>query len=136
MEARPDVVLLLVGTNDVTHMTNLRALEEDLGRLLSVLAGWEVPVAMSSLPEFRATRAIPWLLRLFFDRRGRAVHRLHERAAAGGSEVGLVDVRRMVGQEFVADVSKMSADLFHPSAVGYGRIADALSPAAVSAAAP
>ena len=46
--------------------------------------------------------------------------------------VRLVDVVGAVGSEFVNDEALMSADSFHPSAAGYGRIADALVPAVLS----
>jgi lysophospholipase L1-like esterase len=46
--------------------------------------------------------------------------------------VRLVDVVGAVGSEFVNDEGMMSADSFHPSAAGYGRIADALVPAVLS----
>jgi len=46
--------------------------------------------------------------------------------------VRFVDVVGAVGSEFVNDVGMMSADSFHPSAAGYGRIADALVPAVLS----
>jgi hypothetical protein len=38
----------------------------------------------------------------------------------------------MVGHEFIANDAYLSADRFHPSAVGYARIADALAPALVT----
>lgn len=43
-----------------------------------------------------------------------------------------IDVVGAVGAEFVIDEGLMSADSFHPSAAGYGRIADALVPAVLS----
>ena len=46
--------------------------------------------------------------------------------------VRLVDVVGAVGSEFVSDEGMMSADSFHPSAAGFGRIADALVPALLS----
>ncbi len=48
-------------------------------------------------------------------------------AAAGRPLVRLVDVRGAIGSEFF-NAGPMSPDAFHPSAVGYGRIADVLAP--------
>jgi len=57
---------------------------------------------------------------------------VHRRAAAMRPLVRFVDVVGAVGSEFVHDEAMMSADSFHPSAAGYGRIADALVPAVLS----
>lgn len=133
---RPDVVVLLIGTNDVTHLSRQGTLSEDTERLLGHLNGLGVPVVMSSLPEFRAMRAIPPLVRAGLVVKARDVTRVQLRAADHARNVRLVDVRQMVGREFVADLSNMSTDLFHPSAAGYGRIADALAPAVTEALLP
>ncbi|HEY5180009.1 MAG TPA: SGNH/GDSL hydrolase family protein, partial [Dermatophilaceae bacterium] len=53
-------------------------------------------------------------------------------AAAMRPLVRFVNVVGAVGSEFVNDEGLMSADSFHPSAAGYGRIADALVPAVLS----
>jgi lysophospholipase L1-like esterase len=52
-------------------------------------------------------------------------------AAAGRPCVRLIDVRGAIGSEFFNEGS-LRADAFHPSALGYGRIADALAPAVLS----
>jgi lysophospholipase L1-like esterase len=64
---------------------------------------------------------------------GAVVGVVQRRAAATQPSVRFVDVVGAVGSEFVHDVDLMSADSFHPSAAGYGRIADALAPAVLSA---
>lgn len=48
---RPDVVMLLVGTNDVTHFAPRRALGGQTTALLAALNRLGAPVVMSSLPE-------------------------------------------------------------------------------------
>ncbi|WP_448072925.1 SGNH/GDSL hydrolase family protein [Georgenia yuyongxinii] len=127
----PDVSVLTVGTNDVTHLTSLPALVRSSRDLLDALLALGAPVVMSSLPEFRAMRAVPRPLRDVARARGGLV-RLVQRAAAARPGVHLVDVCRMVGWEFVDGPGMMSDDSFHPSAAGYGRIADAMAPAVLS----
>lgn len=126
---RPDVVVLLVGTNDVTHLTSGRALAKDTASLLSALSDLGSPVVMSSLPEFRAMRAMPRVVRAVLEYKAASVRKIQRRSVRDVANVRSVNVRRMVGHEFVMDVSKMSADHFHPSAAGYARIADVLTPA-------
>ncbi|OZB87583.1 MAG: hypothetical protein B7X41_12595 [Microbacterium sp. 14-71-5] len=129
----PDVSVLVVGTNDVTHMARLDSLQRETEALLDALTGSGRPVVMSSLPEFRAMRALGHPLRGVAHGYGSLVRQVHRRAAAGRSRVTLVDVCGSVGWEFVTDPATMSADRFHPSARGYGRIADAMAPAVVAA---
>ena len=130
----PDVVVLLVGANDVTHLTRTRQLAEDTANLLARLPRLGAPVVMSSLPEFEAMRSVPAVLRAVLRLRAGVVRRVHVRAVLdAGSGVDLVDVRGLVGREFLTNADLMSPDRFHPSEAGYSRIADVLAPAVLAA---
>ena len=131
---KPDVVVLLIGTNDLTHMSRIPQLADDTASLLARLHRLGAPVVMSSLPEFGAMRAVPRLLRTAPRTRAVLVRRIHERAALdAGHGVDLVDVRGPLGREFLTDIALMSPDRFHPSAAGYSRIVDVLAPAVTAA---
>ena len=131
---QPDVVVLLVGTNDVTHLARTRQLADDTAYLLARLHRLGAPVVMSSLPEFGAMRAVPAALRAVLRLRAVLVRRVHVRAVLDtGSGVDLVDVRGLVGREFLTNSDLMSPDRFHPSEAGYSRIADILAPAVLAA---
>lgn len=131
-----DGVVLLVGTNDIVHRTPLPVLRRDTGALLDALGAVGAPVVMSSLPDFRAMRAMPRPLRGAVAAYGRAVDGLQRRQASTRPGVTLVDVRRQAGPAFLRDPATLSDDAFHPSAHGYGLIADALAPALVAALRP
>lgn len=126
--------VLVVGTNDVTHVTPPATLARVWRELLDALASLDAPVVVSSLPEFRVMRLLPHPLMDAALGYGRLVGAVQDRSAASRAGVSLVDVRRAVGGEFVTRRDLMSVDSFHPSAAGYGRIADALTPAVVAAA--
>ncbi len=64
---------------------------------------------------------------------GALVGAVQRHAAARRPRVRYVDAVGVVGSEFVGDRSMLSGDSFHPSAAGYGRIADALVPAVLAA---
>ncbi len=128
----PDVSVLLVGTNDVINITKPATLTHSSGALLDALVSLGAPVVMSSLPKFRAMRLLPHPLMEAVLGYGAVVGSVQRRAAAGRPRVSFVDVVGSVGSEFVTDEGLMSADSFHPSAAGYGRIADALVPAVLS----
>ena len=124
----PDVSVLLVGTNDVIDMTTRATLIHSSTAL--VLLG--APVVMSSLPKFRAMRLLPHPLKAAVLGYGALVGGVQRRATAMQPRVRLVDVVGAVGSDFVTDEGLMSEDSFHPSAAGYGRIADALAPQVLS----
>jgi lysophospholipase L1-like esterase len=128
----PNVSVLMVGTNDVTGVTPPARLARSARALLDALVSLGAPVVMSSLPHFRAMRLVPHPLMEAVLVYGAVVGAVHRNAAAMRPLVHLVDVGAAVGPEFVNDEGTMSADLFHPSAAGYGRIADALLPAVLS----
>ena len=128
----PDVSVLLVGTNDVTHVTPLHRLARGSDALLEALLDLGGPVVMSGLPEFRALTAVPHPLREAAIAYGALVRAVQRRRALIHPGVHLVDVRCAVGAEFVSEPATMSADSFHPSAAGYARIADAMAPTVVA----
>lgn len=129
---RPDVAVLVIGTNDVTKLTRTRVLCQETRYLLWSLNDLGIPVIMCSLPELRAMSAIPPLARIGLEIKAFRVRRAQADAARTAPDCRLVDVRRMVGHEFIGNDAYLSADRFHPSAVGYARIADALAPALVT----
>ncbi len=133
VQREPDVSVLMVGTNDVTGVTGPVTLARSSRDLLDALESLGAPVVMSSLPNFRAMRLVPHPLMEAVLGYGAVVGAVQRHAAAGRPRVRLVDVGRAVGPEFVNAEGTMSADSFHPSAAGYGRIADALVPAVLSA---
>jgi lysophospholipase L1-like esterase len=128
----PDVSVLVVGTNDVIHATPPLVLTRISQAMLDALETIGAPVVMSSLPEFRAMVALPSPVMSVARGYGGLVGAVQRRAAGPRPRVNLVDVLGAVGEEFVEDPDMMSTDSFHPSAVGYGRIADALAPAVLA----
>ncbi len=128
----PDVSVLVVGTNDVTGVTMPVRLARTSRALLDALESLGAAVVMSSLPRFRAMSRLPHPLMEVVIGYGAVVGAVQRRAAAMRPHVRLVDVGGAVGPEYFADVSTLSADAFHPSAAGYGRIADALVPAVLA----
>lgn len=130
---RHDVSVLVVGTNDVTGVTVPTRLARSTRALLDALESVGSAVVMSSLPRFRAMRLLPHPLMEVAIGYGAVVSAVQRRAVARRERVRLVDVGLAVGPEYFNDAGTLSADAFHPSAAGYGRIADALVPAVLAA---
>lgn len=132
----PDVSVLVVGMNDVMGVTRPARLAHASRALLDALESLGASVVMSGLPRFSAMSRLPHPLMEVVIGYGAVVGAVQRRAAAVRPRVRLVDVRGAVGPEYFADVTTLSADAFHPSATGYGRIADALAPAVLAALTP
>ncbi len=129
----PDVAVLLIGANDVTHRietsTAVRHLEMAVRRLRE--AGAEVVVG--TCPDLGALQPVPQPLRLLARRWSRDLAAAQTVAVveAGGRAVSIGD---LLSEVFSAEPHIMfSADRFHPSPAGYARVAAALLPS-VSAA--
>jgi lysophospholipase L1-like esterase len=126
---RPDVAVVIVGGNDVTHRvpiaTAVRHLEDAIVRLRDAGAA----VVVGTCPDLGALRPVPQPLRSLGSRLSRALAQAQARTADRlGARV--VSLRRAVGPFFITRPDEMfSLDRFHPSALGYRRTAEALLPA-------
>jgi lysophospholipase L1-like esterase len=130
---RPDVVVIMVGANDVTHRiersTAVRHLEQTVRR--SRALGAEVVVG--TCPDLGTIEPVPQPLRLLIRRWSRDLAAAQTVAVveAGGRTVSLGD---LLGPEFASSPAEMfSKDRFHPSAAGYARAAAALLPSVCAA---
>lgn len=130
---RPDVVVIIVGGNDVTHRVPAAAATAALRAAVDRMRGVGAAVVVGTCPDLGALRAVPQPLRGIGSRLSR---QLAEAQAAQASQAGarVVSLRRAVGPFFRIDPDGMfSLDRFHPSALGYRRTAEALLPAVVDA---
>jgi lysophospholipase L1-like esterase len=131
---RPDVAVIVVGGNDVTHRLPVPVSIDHLGRAIHRLRAAGAEVVVGTCPDLGTLRPVPQPLR-------RIVSGLSRRLAAAQTEAASragaepVDLRRSVGPLFFDEPEQMfSLDRFHPSALGYRRTAEALLPAVCRAA--
>ncbi|MGH8868812.1 MAG: SGNH/GDSL hydrolase family protein [Actinomycetes bacterium] len=131
--ARPDVAVVMIGANDVTHRvrpsTSVRYLDHAVRRLRA--AGAQVVVG--TCPDLGTVEPIAQPLRLVARRWSRQLAAAQTIAVveAGGRSVSLGDV---LGPEFAAEPRLMfGPDRFHPSADGYASCAAVLLPSACAA---
>ncbi|QBI20161.1 SGNH/GDSL hydrolase family protein [Egibacter rhizosphaerae] len=130
-----DVVLVVVGSNDVTHAHAPWRMAETTRRMLEeVEAASRAPVVLGGIPEFHTVPAVPRPLRWLL---GWQADLLRARQAAAARDVGVrfVDIRAEASPRFLGRPESMSADGFHPSDLGYGLWADALAPQVADAVA-
>jgi lysophospholipase L1-like esterase len=133
---QPDVALILIGGNDVTHRvppaTAIRHLIDAVVTLRA--AGAEVLVA--TCPDLGTIRPIGPPLRQLARHRSRALAAAQTVAVIehGGTTVSLGD---LLGPEFAARPQEMfGPDRFHPSVAGYAAAAAVMLPALCSLVVP
>ncbi|WP_248151293.1 SGNH/GDSL hydrolase family protein [Microbacterium aoyamense] len=130
---RPDIAIIVVGGNDVTHRVpvaeSARHLSDAVGRLRQRGAS----VVVGTCPDLGALRPVPQPLRSLGSRQSRVLAAA-QAAAAEAAGAQAVSLRTAVGHIFISQPDEMfSLDRFHPSALGYRRTAEALLPAVLAA---
>lgn len=128
----PDVVVILIGGNDLRDRVPPWRSAAQLGQAVATLTARGVPVVVGTCPDFGVITAIPQPLRSVLSTWSLRLAAMQERAveAAGGRPVALA---RLVSPQFVGHPDLFAADRFHPSGAGYGRAMQVLLPAAVAA---
>lgn len=128
LRSPPDLVLIIIGANDVTSKLGVSTSAGLLGKAVRDLVGAEVPVVVGTCPDLGAIRPIPQPLRSVASRWSFALARAQRREveAAGGYAVPLAD---LLSPEFLAKPAEFfSPDHFHPSAAGYEAAAEIVLP--------
>ena len=112
-QAQPDIVLLIIGTNDMTANRNLSDCEQDLHALIDYLLG-NMPedgvVFMGSIPEFTAYGGNA-------QRVGNYNNTVQKVAESYGENVQFADVHGCLN-----GMADMSSDNLHPSGAGYEKM--------------
>ena len=127
MAARADLIFIGIGANDATHVTPLDAVRRDMGEVLDRLRPTGATIVVAGAPDMRAA-AFHEPLRSLAGWRGR---RVSDAIAAAARERGVpvVALAEETGHFFQrAPETYLSEDLFHPSAAGYEKWADAIEP--------
>lgn len=128
-----DVVVLVVGSNDVIHATTPGRMRDRTGELLDAASALDVPVVLGGIPRFYGVGAFMQPLRAIVDGYAAVLRDVQEDVAATRPDVRFVDIAALASPRFLGVPGAMSGDEFHPSTVGYGFWADALAPAVVGA---
>ncbi|HET7475472.1 MAG TPA: SGNH/GDSL hydrolase family protein [Dermatophilaceae bacterium] len=126
--AHPDLALVMIGANDVTHRIDKSMAVRHLEHAVRTLRTSGAEVVVGTCPDLGTIEPILQPLRLLgrYWSRDLAAAQTVAVVEAGGRTVSLGD---LLGPEFAAAPSEMfSTDRFHPSPAGYARAAAALLP--------
>lgn len=130
---RPDVAVVIVGGNDVTHRRPVSESVEHLGGCIRALQERGAEVVVGTCPDLGMLRQVPQPLRTLGSR---ASNQLAAAQLATALSLGAraVSLSQVVGPFFLTSPEEMfSLDSFHPSATGYKRTAKALLPSVLAA---
>jgi lysophospholipase L1-like esterase len=133
LEHDPDIAIILIGGNDVTHVSARATAVRHLADAVRRLRATGCKVVVGTCPDIGAIQPIKpplrWLARSWS--RQLAAAQTVAVVEAGGSTVSLAD---LLGPAFEADPVRMfGADRFHPSVEGYARAAAVMMPTVMAA---
>jgi lysophospholipase L1-like esterase len=133
LEYDPEVAVILIGANDVTHATSFAAAAKHLGDAVRRLRAVGCKVVVGTCPDIGAIQPIKpplrWLARSWS--RQLAAAQTVAVVEAGGRTVS---IGSLLGRRFEAEPHRMfSSDRFHPSAEGYARAAAVMMPTLMAA---
>ena len=129
----PDVAVIVVGGNDVTHRIRIASSIEHLANAVEALRTKGCEVVVGTCPDLSALPSVPQPLRTLAGRNSRHLAEAQRLAVTerGGHAVALAQV---AGPFFLSQPDEMFAiDRFHPSGAGYRRTAKALLPSVLVA---
>jgi lysophospholipase L1-like esterase len=132
LKVHPDLAVILVGANDVTHRAPPGSAVPHLAAAVRALRAAGAEVVVGTCPDLGTIQPIARPLRWFCRRWSREMAAAQAVAVvrAGGAAVSLGD---LVGPVFAASPHRMfGLDGFHPSYEGYGAAAAAVLPTLVA----
>ncbi len=133
LEAKPEVALIMIGANDITHRVRSSIAVGQLADAVKRLRKEGVQVVVGTCPDLGTIEPVLQPLRYLARRWSRqlAAAQTIVVVEAGGRTVSLGD---LLGPEFSAAPHEMfSPDRFHPSAMGYASAAMAMLPSVCAA---
>lgn len=125
-----DVLVVVIGSNDVTHLTPAWTFRRETAALLDALPR---PVVLGGIPLFGGATALDRPLRDVVQGYAAVLRRIQRDVATEHPDVRFVDIAVEASPRFRGVPEAMSSDGFHPAAIGYGFWADALAVGVVEA---
>ena len=120
MDARPDLVLLAVGANDVTHFVRLETIRESVQYIVDELkkANPDVRIVVTSSPAMDSVTRFPDGAKQLLGLRTRQVNAVFEELIEKNGLIA-APIAEKTRDAFIADPTLTAADNFHPNARGY-----------------
>ena len=127
LQDQVDLAVIMIGANDVTHRVRPGDAAADLGRAVETLRAAGAVVVVGTCPDLGTVKPLLEPLRTVAQYWSRKLATAQAVAVAENDGVA-VSLGSLLAQEFSQHPHLWSADRFHPSPLGYRRVADALLP--------
>lgn len=131
---RPDIALVAVTANDVTHLTSLRSIQADLASSIDALRTLnpDVRIILTGSPQMGTIPRFPQPARYLARVRTGQVNTVVQHLA-NDKQVIFAPIALKTGPLFAAHPEYYAADLFHPNNTGYATWTPVLNTALGSA---
>ncbi|MET0779544.1 MAG: SGNH/GDSL hydrolase family protein [Candidatus Saccharimonadales bacterium] len=117
---KPDIVLVAVGANDVTHLTSIGSVRDSFRKLISGLQAVNpsVHIILTGSPDMGGPPRLPQPLRTLAGARTQSVNNMIA-GLIDGKRVVFAPIAEKTGPLFRANHRLYAADNFHPTTEGY-----------------
>lgn len=128
MKLQPDLVLIAVGANDVTHVTRLRSINIDITHIITTLrsANPDVLILLTGSPQMGSIPRFPWPINYFARLRTTQVNTLFKNVA-DKERVAFAPLAEKTGHLFDNNPELFAQDKFHPNDKGYATWASVIN---------
>lgn len=129
----PDVTVVIIGANDLTHFVPVEQAVSDFAEALRRLRASGGEVVLAPAPDLSTVPHVPPVLRPVVRAASDRLRRLQV-AVARDLGARVADAEGVTADRFRSEPHLFSGDRFHPSSAGYAVIAESLLPEVVAAA--
>ncbi len=117
---KPDVVLICLGANDVTHLSSLKSVEKNITAIITALQknNKHVKIVLTGAPAMGVVPRFPFIVKLLATIRTDQVNKVIQRVA-DKKGVTRVKIAEITGPIFLKKPELFAKDNFHPNSKGY-----------------
>jgi lysophospholipase L1-like esterase len=118
--SKPDIALIAVGANDVTHLTKISDVQASTEAIVNMLRikNPSVKIIITGSPAMGSVPRFPWPIKQLAGARTNDMNTMFKRLVHE-QKITLAPIAAKTGAAFQADPTLFAADKFHPNARGY-----------------
>ncbi len=122
---KPQIIFLIIGTNDVIHSTGENSFSSDYDSVIQTLSKQGVPIVVCNIPDFSLTPIIPSSLQHLADHQTGVFNGIIDDVIKNNSLVREFDFYTL-SKTLLTNSVLISADGFHPNDAGYAQLANSV----------
>lgn len=120
LQHKPDIILLAVGTNDVTHLTTSPSVRRSLEAIIGQVerANCDTKIVITGAAAVGTAPRFPQPLKALISLRATQLNKVFERLATD-KKITFAHIAQQTGPTFQQNPGLFAQDKFHPNAQGY-----------------